>query len=262
VQVNPRQGVFAGVTSHDVLKFIAVALMIADHVGFFFFSYDLWWRGAGRLCVPIWLFLIGYSRTTRIDAVLIGSAAFLIVLTYVLGQGVIPLNILVTIILVRLIRDPLLHLIGTSVDRLFLVFAFCAVFAPATQIISDYGTLAVLFALCGSYARNGFGGGKNIPVLLSVATSVLFVACQAALFEFSAAQTAFVTIGTAAVMAALFHYLPRTAPQTHIRSPFMAAAFRWTGRHTLAIYVGHLALFKIVAFLLYGVKPLQLIWPF
>jgi hypothetical protein len=262
VQVNPRQGVFADVTSHDVLKFIAVALMIADHVGFFFFSYDPWWRAAGRLCVPIWLFLIGYSRTTRIDAALIGSSAFLIVLTYVLGQGIIPLNILVTIILVRLIREPLLRLIGTSADRLFLVFAFCAVFAPATQIMSDYGTLAVLFVLCGSYARNGFDSGKNIPVLLAAATSVLFIACQADLFEFSTAQTAFVTIGTAAVMTALFRYLPHGKPQTYISSPFIAGAFRWTGRHTLAIYVGHLALFKIVAFLLYGVKPLQLIWPF
>ncbi len=40
-------------TSYDLLKTLAVILMIIDHVGHHFFPDEMWFRVVGRLCVPI-----------------------------------------------------------------------------------------------------------------------------------------------------------------------------------------------------------------
>ena len=55
------------ITSYDMLKTAAVVLMIIDHIGYFFFPEMPIFRALGRLCVPIWMFLVGYARTREIS---------------------------------------------------------------------------------------------------------------------------------------------------------------------------------------------------
>ena len=47
------------ITSYDLFKTLALVLMIADHIGFYFYPNELWLRAFGRLSAPMWLFLIG-----------------------------------------------------------------------------------------------------------------------------------------------------------------------------------------------------------
>ena len=49
-------------TSYDLLKTLALVLMVIDHIGYFFYPEEMWWRVLGRLSVPIWFFLIGYAN--------------------------------------------------------------------------------------------------------------------------------------------------------------------------------------------------------
>ena len=53
-------------SSYDFIKFVAVVLMVIDHIGYYFFPYDLMWRSFGRMCVPIWLFLAGYAKPSDV----------------------------------------------------------------------------------------------------------------------------------------------------------------------------------------------------
>lgn len=50
------------VTSYDLLKCAAVIIMVIDHVGFYFYPENLWFRAVGRIGFPVWFFLVGYAR--------------------------------------------------------------------------------------------------------------------------------------------------------------------------------------------------------
>ena len=39
----------AEITSYDLLKAAAVIIMIIDHVGYYFFIDEMWWRAVGRI---------------------------------------------------------------------------------------------------------------------------------------------------------------------------------------------------------------------
>ena len=43
----------ANITSYDLFKALALVLMLADHIGYYFYDDVDWWRVAGRICVPI-----------------------------------------------------------------------------------------------------------------------------------------------------------------------------------------------------------------
>ena len=65
-------------TSYDFLKAVAVLLMVIDHVGFYFYPDQQWFRVFGRLCVPIWFFLIGYARSRDLSLYLWGGMILLV----------------------------------------------------------------------------------------------------------------------------------------------------------------------------------------
>ena len=71
------------ITSYDLFKTLAVATMLIDHVGIYFFPDELWFRVIGRLSFPIWLFLetimltplaLGYLITLGVN----GTGVFLV----------------------------------------------------------------------------------------------------------------------------------------------------------------------------------------
>src|SRR5690606_26082911 len=87
------------VTSYDLIKSAAIILMVVDHLGAFFFPENDWLRAAGRLCVPLWFFLIGYAHARDIPKSWIIGAVSLISRTWFLEDRFFYLNILVTMIL-------------------------------------------------------------------------------------------------------------------------------------------------------------------
>ena len=199
----------------------------------------------GRLSAPIWLFLIGYARSRTIDRSLIGGAVILGVADVTLGLPIIPLTILWTIIIVRLVLDHVIRFIGASIDRLFLVTVAMAVLAPVTQITLEYGTMAVLIALCGHMARNGFGTRASMPLVYIVVLAILYAACQATAFPgFSLIQTIGVGIGTFVLWRGMTVMLVRPALACSI--PIARTILMLGGRYSLEIYVGHLIAFKIL----------------
>src|SRR5690606_10698014 len=92
-------------TSYDLIKAAAVLLMIVDHVGYYFFPDQDWFRVFGRMCVPIWFFLIGYARSRDLSLPLWIGLAALVVANMIAGMSIFPLNVLGTMILVRLVLD-------------------------------------------------------------------------------------------------------------------------------------------------------------
>lgn len=237
-------------TTYDVLKSVAVILMIIDHLGWYFFPDDLWFRAVGRWCVPIWFFLIGYAQSRKIDRTWIGGALLLVLADLILGRSLFPLNVLITMLLLRLTMDHVMRFVGQSDTRLVLVTAGLYVAFPITNIYWEYGTLALILAMYGYLARHGFGRMTSVPILYGTACLVMYVVTQHIAFHFSMGQSLLCAVGSGLAIWALFAYLPRREKiGVHIPEPsLLAGSLRFMGRHTLGIYVVHLIVFKAIAF--------------
>lgn len=239
------------VTTYDVLKSAAVILMIIDHLGYYFFPDQLWLRAVGRLCVPIWLFLIGYARSRRIDIFLIGGIGVLLAVDAALANNLLPINILGTILLIRLTLNPLMRLIGDNDMSLVIATVFLTALNPLLMSVWEYGGIAVILAMSGYLARHNFQGSTLIPRLYGGLSYLLFVYISYDFFHFSLPQGLFLVVGCAIIFAALFLYLPRQ-DVIGFRPFFSAPLLQFMSRHTLVIYVVHLIVLKTLHAFLCG----------
>ena len=90
-------------SSHDLVKIMALILMVIDHLGHFFFPEQVMWRSVGRWCVPMWLFLIGYATPKQlISRDLIILAILLVIIDIVTYNPPFPATILFSIFFSRL----------------------------------------------------------------------------------------------------------------------------------------------------------------
>jgi hypothetical protein len=149
-----RKDLPATLTSYDILKTVAVVLMVVDHIGAYYMPENLWLRLIGRLCVPMWFFLIGYARSRDISWQLWLGAAIVIASDFITGRYIFPLNILVTILMVRIVID--LYMKGTMKNTLLFwtgALVLTCLIVPSMTLM-QYGTLGLLLAVFGWLIRN------------------------------------------------------------------------------------------------------------
>lgn len=63
--------------THDLIKVVAILIMVIDHVGYYLLGDNPWWRMVGRIGLPMWYFLIGYVNKLRINYFLIAYGMIL-----------------------------------------------------------------------------------------------------------------------------------------------------------------------------------------
>lgn len=89
--------------SSNVLKLIAAALMVIDHIGVIFFPYDLIWRYIGRISMPIFAYFIAEGcRYTRSPWGYLGKLFACLVVCQIgnyIGTGSLEICILGTFLL-------------------------------------------------------------------------------------------------------------------------------------------------------------------
>ena len=237
-------------TSHDLLKTFAVIIMVIDHIGYYFYPEDMWWRAVGRIGFPIWFYLIGHASNRDFSPRLVGGALILMAMDIVTGMPVFPLNALVTIMILRLVLDRVMVPVARDFRMVWPMTALFALLFLPTNAIVEYGTLALMFAMLGYMVKNqetlGFRkeGVQNFMLVISL----LFVVLQCFVFGFDAAQMIFMAAGTMGVCLVLLYFKAREFPVLDTKIPFYIKWFaRFCGRRTLEIYVAHLVLFKIAA---------------
>ncbi len=256
-------------TSYDLLKTFAVITMIIDHAGYFFFPEDPTFRAIGRLCVPIWFFLVGYAKSRNIGETMLIGAGILVLQNVFLGFPMLPFNVLVTIMLVRLCLDKVMQRGAGGLVLLAAIGMVMAVAVPTSDAFTEYGTLGLLLAMAGYMVRHENDGsandghandgranegsasdaggliGRTWIVNLGVYFALgVFLLYQQYKFNFPMADLALMAAGSGAVIVALRFFRPRE----FVSALPMAATrlIQFCGRHTLAIYVAHLFLFKMI----------------
>ncbi len=255
------------ITPYDLVKTFAVLCMVIDHVGYYFFPDDNWTRVVGRMCVPIWFFLIGYANTRQIPFLLWAGAIFLVGMNAVVGPSLIPFNVLPTLIFARLALDKTMDYCLKSDVRLWGMSALLLITALPTYFISEYGTLGLILTMFGYMVRHrGIHEKitKDYVQNFMVFAAISFLIMQEISFGFNIIQLSLCTIGSFAIFLYLLSFDGKPIPALNSKIPPIWHNFlHFCGRHTLEIYIIHVTIFKIAALLLgmagYGLFQLKIL---
>jgi hypothetical protein len=247
-------------TSYDLFKTLAVALMIVDHIGYYFYPEELWWRVFGRMCVPIWFFLIGYAQSRDMGPKLWIGGLILLAGNVIAGMSLAPLNILFSMLAVRWALDPVMEPSLRNEGMIWRVTVIMFFLIVPTMFATEYGTQGLLLAMFGYLMRHT--EDERITNKLRgqyfVAAFFMFVITEAIFFGMNETQFMVMGTGVMAVMGALYFFQPAEFPRlTKIMTPPVAALLRLTGRRTLEVYVAHLLLFKFMGAI---TQPERFVW--
>ncbi|MBL4805062.1 MAG: hypothetical protein JKY71_09370 [Alphaproteobacteria bacterium] len=238
-----------GLTSYDLLKTLAILLMLVDHAGYFFFMDEMWFRVIGRLSVPIWFFLIGFSTTREVPKLFWIAAVLVMLSTIAAGEYLFPLNILFTLIIARMVADWLYHRAMRNKEAFAGMFFFLFLLSGPTLIFSEYGTLGLLFTLMGAICRNRDKLLAPRWMLLSYHAACLFgyIIVQGLLMpELTQVQFWFLVVCMAGLQW-MFHRFDKHVFEGWTPQKFFPLYLvQFTGRYTLEIYVVHLIVLRAI----------------
>ncbi len=251
-------------TSYDLLKSLAVILMIIDHIGLFFYPDEMWFRVIGRLCVPIWFFLIGYAKNSKITKDLWIGGVIVAASAIVAGQYLLPLNILFSIIFLRYFRYITAVRCFDSVYGLRGMYLILLFMTLPSAILFEYGTIAMLFVLIGYMLRNWDEVQKNIDAkylrIFAAISFFSFFINQGLLFPFLSINQALVMfVGFCIIGYIIWNFKPVTYIDTGKNIYFL---LKLMGRRSLEIYVIHIVIFRAIAMYLYPDKYEFLQWDY
>ncbi len=240
------------ITSIDLLKTLALITMLIDHVGFYFFPDIEMLRVIGRMSFPIWLFLVGFAKSRDIGPRLIIGCIIVQIAGVVAGMDFMPLNILGSILIIRLTLDHVARKMFSKEDELMIGAGVLTILVVPTYLLLEYGTVGWLIALVGYAVRHWDDlaprlGRLSVVTFCAVAVAVL-VASQILSFDLKGVQ-AFYCALLILVSLGLCYYLSKKGPIKSLNnSPiFIKGALHLFGRRTLEIYVIHQVIFRLLA---------------
>jgi hypothetical protein len=244
----------------DIAKFLAIIIMVIDHIGFYFFPYDLWFRSIGRIGFPVWFFFAGYSRPGKFSYEIIILAVLLAFFKTFLLLPVFPLNALVTIILCRLYADFLRKgnkFTKWKILNIFTILIALLVWIPVTNFMFEYGTLAFVFTACGVLQRE-MPGHIHTSIAFGFAT-ISFIFVEYVLFGFSVPQFICMAAGTLITV----HFLSGLKMK-HIPYLDKFGLVTKTGvllaRNSLYFYFLHIVIFAILSRIVFPERYMIFKW--
>lgn len=220
--------------------------MSIDHVGYYLITDEEIWRLIGRLAMPIFCFLIGYNRNYRFSSHVFWVAVAISCVD-IAREHYYHQNILWTILVIRVLLSRLpTHL--WSADALS-VIVLCYLFFIPINLLFDYSTLALLWALLGYHVRHA-------PLRMGVITAYAASALLLTLFmiwDFFTMHTLYgvlTTIALTLLTARLMQF--RLTPWNS--SPQLSNAAIWLSDNALTYYGVHVALLMGIGSWL-GISP-------
>ncbi len=238
-------------TGYDLLKSLALILMVIDHIGYFFLPDELWLRVIGRLSVPVWFYLIGYARARHVPFLWWGGAFFLFGVSAFSGGYLFPVSILMTLAISRIFIDSIalraLRTRQTLAGMFFLLFLF----GFHTSALAEYGTIGILFVIWGYIDRHKSFIDKMAVAVFKVSSIGAYVLQQVIFMGGITAIQFWFFMGGMGLLALIFYVFNRyTLPKNLFRNSFFVPfsfCLKALGRYTLIFYVAHLTLFTVIA---------------
>lgn len=234
------------VSTIDVIKVVAVVLMLADHIGLYVYD-NAWLRVAGRPVAVIFGFLIGYSGASRIPPSWIGLGIGL----SLINRWLFPssedhtLDILISLALTRAAMPFFDRLHAAHPLLLVPAVAVLGLVTEPVNAFLEYGTEVPILALLGAAVRLDRGEPSHTSARYATGLAALVAISLVAIghFEFTGWHAAVCVAALAVTILALagFRTVPVAVPAA------LAPLIAWTGRNTLWIYAVHLAALQLLA---------------
>lgn len=228
--------------------------MVVDHTGYYFYPEEDWLRAIGRLCVPVFFFLIGYANSRDLGPKMWIGMGILVAANVVTGLYVFPLNILATMLFLRIVIDRVMAATLSDYEK-FTGFLLIVVFLILpSEAIWEYGTMGLPIAMYGWLRRHPDKTGFLNPLgvaLVGVFAMGLYAFAESVLFGLDRGQTLFVAFGSFALFGVMAVFRPAVFPALSNALPGpVSGVLRVMGRYSLEIYVVHLVVFKFAALLM------------
>ena len=242
-------------SSHDFIKFLAIIIMVIDHSGSFFFPEELWFRAIGRIGFPIWFFLAGYARPSKLGYEIVVLSVLMIIADAITHNTIFPVNALVSIMACRffvfyLAKQPFKK--GQSLFY-FIAIAICAFLL---MVIFEYGSQALLFALFGYLVKTQ---PKSMDTKISSILAVgFFLTIQLLTFDFDIIELLVMAAGTGAIAYYLYNF---TLEFYSIkRGKYATPLVMYFARNSLYIYFIHFIAFVFIEWCLHPEKHEVFLW--
>ncbi len=229
---------------------LAVIIMIIGHFLYFFIDNAHYTRIPDRILAPVFLVAIGYNAGHKLsDYIIYGAFALVLVEFFIIGQ--IHGSILLTIVLVRLLIEPLAKLMLTSVVWVWsLSLCFILLYLLTGQYL-EYSFIAVILAFAGWLRKNE--KALDIKVVKSrtyfIFALIAYIITIQLGFQFNTPTLLLIGLGTTVTFYLMYNIQPllvnsiKWKPQGHI-----GKAIKWVGHKSLGIYLTHMILFYIIYF--------------
>lgn len=230
-------------TTHHIIKVIALLIMTIDHMGAYLYPDDLWWRAVGRITFPVWFFLVGHALTYRIHRDTFLWALVLMLINPFLGNAALPLNALVTILACQIVLMQVERRNWLALYPWTLIVG-CVVFFFPSYALMEYGSLGFLYALMGYAVRSG-RIDSAVGYAVTIFALAAFIGGMALSFEFTTLQMLFVIVGTTLVTMVLVNFTHR--PVQVVWMPrYLQRTTRFLSRYSLQYYVVHRVILQAI----------------
>lgn len=192
--------------NRNALKIIAVATMLIDHIGLFFFDNLIWLRLVGRIAFPLFAFFIAegmrYTKNRKKYALTMLLFAVVSQIPYMFLFGYFNLNVLFTFlyaILVIYVAEINKPAIG-KVEKTFMLIILGLIIVLLGYLgVIDYGVLGVALVLVFYFIRK--------PMFRYLAGAlVLLLMVVEDLLLYGVSALSFVQVASLLAIALLFFY--------------------------------------------------------
>lgn len=242
VSLVPYQKYGHTLNSHDLLKAIAITLMILDHVGYYFMPYATELRWIGRFSFPIFFFLIGYSNNYRFKWDIAILCLVMILQDIALHIPLLPANILGNVIITRLALAYFSRWEWTkaNISSLVIGIVTCSLLVG---LLVDFGVFGLMLALCGYFARTR--PKEPITYGFFMFAYISYCAIEINGFNFTLMYSLIFMAALAGLFVFLYHYRIQTY-EAYTDANGSVHLVMLLSRYSAYVYVIHLMLFKLL----------------
>lgn len=224
----------SALTRWDALKILALILMFVDHAGAFYYTDAQWLRGIGRACAPLFLFLAGFAPRYKFDKLLLVFAVALTVSDWLVAGQPNILNILWSIILLRILLGWLERKEHYQL-RLHEWFIAMVPFIFILPLI-QYGPFIILFGIAGYAFKHRARYAAHTPRNFLFATTIYYGVIYVWLSQFTWLTALVMAPSLMGIVAAILWFTRAPRETTGMIVP----GGKWAARHTALIYTAHL----------------------
>lgn len=231
------------VSSQDILKALALFIMIIDHLGVYFYPDHIILRAIGRATLPVWFFFVGYNFKAQHLFInqLFFIAALLEIIAYLFGETIFPLNALFSMFICRVALSCYKGIARNHCLNLFEWFVLASVCLVGFYLINcifEYGTLGILMSIWGYNARLK---SKNL-VMQSLSIALIIFYTQISIFHFDILNSAICIVLVGMTVYALHNY----SLKIFNINGAIKYIINTSSRYTLYLYFLHLVIFIII----------------